>query len=78
MIKHIACRERPFSAYINSRQEGGHWYKPFTQYDQDYIPKKPGSSSDAFPSGERIKSLLRGDHTWSPLFILSFYSKVSN
>jgi membrane-associated phospholipid phosphatase len=51
LIKHIACRERPFSAYINSRQEGGHWYKPFTQYDQDYVPKKPGSSFDAFPSG---------------------------
>lgn len=51
LMKHIACRERPFSAYINSRQEGGHWYKPFTQYDQDYIPKKPGSSFDAFPSG---------------------------
>jgi len=51
LIKHIACRERPFSAYINSRQEGGHWYKPFTQYDQDYIPKKPGSSFDSFPSG---------------------------
>lgn len=51
LIKHIACRERPFSAYINSRQEGGHWYKPFTQYDQDYIPKKPGSSFDSFASG---------------------------
>lgn len=51
LIKHITCRERPFSAYINSRQEGGHWYKPFKQYDQDYIPKKQGSSFDAFPSG---------------------------
>jgi membrane-associated phospholipid phosphatase len=51
LIKHIACRERPFSAYINSRQEGGHWYKPFTQYDQDYVPKKLGSSFDSFPSG---------------------------
>lgn len=50
-IKHIACRERPFSAYINSRQEGGHWYEPFSQFDQDFIPKKPGSSFDAFPSG---------------------------
>lgn len=51
LIKHITCRERPFSAYLNSRQEGGHWYKPFTQYDQDYVPKKPGSSFDSFPSG---------------------------
>jgi membrane-associated phospholipid phosphatase len=51
LIKHIACRERPFSAYINSRQEGGHWYEPFSQFDQDFIPKKPGSSFDAFPSG---------------------------
>lgn len=51
LIKHITCRERPFSAYINSREEGGHWYKPFTQFDQDYIPRKPGSSFDAFPSG---------------------------
>lgn len=51
LIKHIACRERPFSAYINSRYEGGHWYKPFTQFDQDFVPKKPGSSFDAFPSG---------------------------
>jgi len=51
LIKHIACRERPFSAYINSRSEGGHWYKPFTQFDQDFVPKKPGSSFDAFLSG---------------------------
>jgi membrane-associated PAP2 superfamily phosphatase len=51
LIKHIACRERPFSAYINSRQEGGHWYAPFSQYDQDFIPRKPGSSFDSFPSG---------------------------
>ena len=51
IIKHITCRERPFSAYINSHQEGGHWYKPFTEFDQDFYPKKPGSSFDAFPSG---------------------------
>ncbi len=51
IIKHMTCRERPFSAYINSRSEGGHWYKPLTMFDQDYIPKKPGSSFDAFPSG---------------------------
>lgn len=51
LFKHITCRERPFSAYINSRTEGGHWYKPFTKFDQDFFPKKPGSSFDAFPSG---------------------------
>lgn len=51
IFKHITCRERPFSAYINSRTEGGHWYKPFTKFDQDFFPKKPGSSFDAFPSG---------------------------
>ncbi len=51
LIKHIACRERPFSAYINSHQKGGRWYEPFSQFDQDFVPKKPGSSFDAFPSG---------------------------
>jgi len=51
IFKQITSRERPFSAYINSRTEGGHWYKPFTKFDQDFFPKKPGSSFDAFPSG---------------------------
>ena len=51
LIKHIAGRERPFAAYINSNSEGGYWHKPFSQFDQDLVVRKPGSSFDAFPSG---------------------------
>jgi membrane-associated PAP2 superfamily phosphatase len=51
IIKQFTGRERPEADYINSKSEGGKWYGPFVQYDQDLAVKKPGSSFDSFPSG---------------------------
>lgn len=51
LIKQITGRERPNASYNNSRKEGGQWYGPLAQHDQDLVVKKPGSSFDAFASG---------------------------
>jgi len=51
LIKVLAGRERPEADYTHSKSEGGKWYGPFVQYDQDLAIKKPGSSFDSFPSG---------------------------
>jgi len=51
LIKLLAGRERPEADYTHSKSEGGKWYGPFVQYDQDLAIKKPGSSFDSFPSG---------------------------
>lgn len=51
LIKILSGRERPFAAYSYSKSEGGYWYGPFAQFDQDFLPKKTASSFDAFPSG---------------------------
>lgn len=51
LIKQVAGRERPRASYNQSRREGGYWYGPFAQYDQELANKKPGSSFDAFASG---------------------------
>lgn len=51
IIKQFTGRERPEADYLNSKSEGGKWYGPFVQYDQDLPVKKPGSSFDSFPSG---------------------------
>ncbi len=51
LIKLITGRERPEADYIYSKTEGGKWYGPFAQFDQDLAQKKTGSSFDSFPSG---------------------------
>lgn len=51
LIKLFTGRERPMAAYINSKSEGGKWYGPFAQFDQDLAIKRPGSEFDSFPSG---------------------------
>jgi membrane-associated PAP2 superfamily phosphatase len=51
MIKLLTGRERPEAAYTLSKSEGGKWYGPYAQFDQDLALKKPGSSFDSFPSG---------------------------
>ena len=51
LLKMLFSRERPSAAYIYSKSEGGYWYGPFTQYDQDFLPKRGVASFDAFPSG---------------------------
>ncbi len=51
LIKRGTGRERPNASYSNSRKEGGYWYGPMAQYDQDLAIQKPGSSFDAFVSG---------------------------
>ena len=51
LIKILAGRERPEADYIFSKSEGGKWYGPYAQFDQDLARKKPGSSFDSFPSG---------------------------
>ena len=51
MIKMLTGRERPEADYIYSKTEGGKWYGPFAQYDQDLAIKRPGSAFDSFPSG---------------------------
>lgn len=51
LIKLITGRERPMAKYIYSRTEGGKWYGPFSQFDQDLAIKRPGSAFDSFPSG---------------------------
>ena len=51
LIKQLTGRERPKASYVNSKSEGGKWYGPLAQYDQDLAIKKPGSSFDSFPSG---------------------------
>ena len=51
LIKMLSGRERPSAAYAFSNLEGGNWYGPFAQFDQDLALKKPGSAFDAFPSG---------------------------
>ena len=51
IIKMLAGRERPEADYIYSKTEGGKWYGPFAQYDQDLAIKRPGSAFDSFPSG---------------------------
>ncbi len=51
IIKAFTGRERPEADYVYSKSEGGKWYGPFVQYDQDLPVNKPGSSFDSFPSG---------------------------
>jgi hypothetical protein len=51
LIKMVAGRERPMADYMFSKSEGGKWYGPFTQYDQDTSHKKSVTSFDSFPSG---------------------------
>lgn len=51
LIKNLTGREDPRITYTNSKLEGGKWYGPFAQYDQDLAIKKPTASFDAFPSG---------------------------
>jgi membrane-associated phospholipid phosphatase len=51
IIKLIAGRERPMADYMYSKSEGGKWYGPLTQYDQDTAHKKTVTSFDSFPSG---------------------------
>jgi membrane-associated phospholipid phosphatase len=51
LIKLLTGRERPEADYIFSKSEGGKWYGPYAQFDQDLALKKPGSSFDSFPSG---------------------------
>lgn len=54
IVKQLTGRERPEAKYLNSKSEGGKWYGPFVQYDQDIQVKKPGSSFDSFPSGHTV------------------------
>jgi membrane-associated phospholipid phosphatase len=51
LIKILSGRERPSAAYDFSRLEGGKWYGPYAQFDQDLASRKPGSSFDSFVSG---------------------------
>jgi membrane-associated phospholipid phosphatase len=51
LIKIFTGRERPEASYKFSKSEGGRWYGPMAQYDQDLAIRKPGSSFDSFPSG---------------------------
>ncbi len=51
LIKTLTGRERPESDYIFSKSEGGKWYGPYAQFDQDLAAKKPCSSFNSFPSG---------------------------
>jgi hypothetical protein len=51
LIKRISGRERPITAYKNSKLEGGKWYGPFEQYGHDFALSKTDLSFDAFPSG---------------------------
>ncbi len=51
ITKILSGRERPSATYTNSKLEGGAWYGPFAQLDQDLAIRKPASSFDAFASG---------------------------
>ncbi|HKJ82170.1 MAG TPA: phosphatase PAP2 family protein, partial [Ignavibacteriaceae bacterium] len=51
LIKILSGRERPSAAYYFSKSEGGKWYGPLAQFDQDLALRKPGSSFDSFISG---------------------------
>jgi membrane-associated phospholipid phosphatase len=51
LIKILSGRERPSAAYDFSKSEGGKWYGPYAQFDQDLASRKPGSSFDSFVSG---------------------------
>jgi hypothetical protein len=51
MLKLAAGRERPMADYMFSKSEGGKWYGPLMQYDQDTAHKKTVTSFDSFPSG---------------------------
>ena len=51
VIKLIAGRERPMADYMFSKSEGGKWYGPLIQYDQDTAHRKSVTSFDSFPSG---------------------------
>jgi membrane-associated phospholipid phosphatase len=51
LIKILSGRERPSAAYDFSKSEGGKWYGPLAQFDQDLASRKPGSSFDSFVSG---------------------------
>jgi membrane-associated PAP2 superfamily phosphatase len=51
IIKILTGRERPIADYTFSKSEGGEWYGPFADWDQDLAVRKPISSFDSFPSG---------------------------
>jgi membrane-associated PAP2 superfamily phosphatase len=51
IIKILTGRERPLADYTFSKSEGGAWYGPFADWDQDLAVRKPISSFDSFPSG---------------------------
>jgi membrane-associated phospholipid phosphatase len=84
IIKLMAGRERPMAAYINSKSEGGKWYGPFAQFDQDIPNRKPGSSFDSFPSGHTatafsiatVFALQYSDTKVIPIFCYSLASLV--
>ena len=51
IIKTLTGRERPSASYTISKKQGGEWYGPLAQFDQDTGIKKSISSFDAFASG---------------------------
>lgn len=51
LLKLVAGRERPMADYIYSKSDGGKWYGPLKQFDQDTSPIKSVTSFDSFPSG---------------------------
>jgi membrane-associated phospholipid phosphatase len=84
IIKLMAGRERPMAKYIYSQTEGGRWYGPFAEFDQDIPNRKPGSSYDSFPSGHTatafsiatVFALQYSDTKFVPIFSYSLASLV--
>jgi hypothetical protein len=84
IIKLMAGRERPMAKYIYSQTEGGRWYGPFAEFDQDIPNRKPGSSYDSFPSGHTatafsiatVFALQYSDTKIVPIFSYSLASLV--
>jgi membrane-associated phospholipid phosphatase len=82
IIKQVTGRERPIASYSNSKEEGGQWYGPFAQYDQDLAIKKPGSSFDAFASGHTatafsIATVFASQYNNTPVIPIISYSAAT-
>lgn len=82
VIKQLSGRERPLASYNNSLEEGGQWYGPLAQYDQDLALKKPGSSFDAFASGHTatafsIATVFASSYNSTPVIPIISYTTAT-
>lgn len=82
LIKQFTGRERPNASYNNSQKEGGLWYGPLAQYDQELAIKKNGSSFDAFASGHTatafsIATVFALQYNETTIIPIVFYSAAT-